>query len=272
MRENTINENHHPNSILRTARVSLGMKSKEAAAAIGVTKHTYLMWERGDMAPMPDKTQKIAQVLCLPVESVPVSGKHKPYSKRPMKVYDPRKAALIEEYTPYRDRRLELGLTQVELAERAGVRCTTISSMECGINDPIWQTRQKIRRALGWPEERHFTVEERNELILSMGKFFHWVLNQHREYLRTAHVDLEDAYQDLVLCAIKAIDRFDPAGGAKMENYLICQLKQEVKNIRRRTIAKGLVGKGTNHLPYNTTVSFDDFTQHGYEIGLEAAA
>ena len=78
----------HPNHILRNARLSLGMKSQEAAAAIGVTKNTYLMWERGELTPMPDKTEKVAQVLRLPLESVPVGGKHKPYSKRPMKVYD----------------------------------------------------------------------------------------------------------------------------------------------------------------------------------------
>ena len=57
-----------------------------------------------------------------------------------------------------------------------------------------------------------------------------------------------------------------------MENYVISQLMSEVKNIRRRAIAKGLVGKRTTRLSYNTTVSYDDLTRYGYEIGLGAAA
>ena len=105
-----------------------------------------------------------------------------------------------------------------------------------------------------------------------MDNIIHWVLNRHREYLLEAGADLEDVYQDLALCAIKALDRYDPSGGATVENYLITQLKSEVKNIRRRAIAKGLVGKGTNRLAFNTTVSFDEMTQYGYEIALGAAA
>ena len=262
----------NPNRILRATRLSLGMKSREAAAAIGVTKHTYLMWERGEMTPMPDKTAKIAEVLHLPLESVPVGGKRKPYSKRPMKVYDAEKAARIEKYTPYRDRRLELGLTQPQLAKKAGVAAMTISDMECGVKEPLWSTRQKVRKALGWQEERYYSVEERNELILRMGKIFHWVLNQHREYLLEVYVDLEDAYQDLVLCAISAIDRYDPKGGAQVENYVISQLIFEVRNIRARAVAKGFTGRDARRLPFDTMVSLDALTQHRDGVEMETVA
>lgn len=257
---------------LKTAREAIGMSRTATAAAIGVSLNTYRLWENGEIRPMPERAEKIGQVLDLPPEQVPVRGRRKPAASRPVNTGDPAKAERLKKYAPYRSRRLELGLQQEELAKLAGVAVQTVSAMESGSRDVHWATRQKIRKALGWPEERYFTVEERNAELLRMENVIHWVLNRHREYLLEAGADLEDAYQDLVLCAIKAIDRYDPSGGAMIENYLIVQLKLEVRNIRRRAIAKGLVGKGTNRLSYNTTVSFDEMTQYGYEVGLEAVA
>ena len=257
---------------LKAAREALGMTKTAVAAAIGVSLNTYCLWEKGKISPSPERVQEIGQVLSLPVEQVPVRGRRKPAISRPVNTDDPAKAERLKKYAPYRARRLELGLQQEEVAKRAGVEVQTVTAMESGSREVHWATRQKIRKALGWPEERYFTVEERNAELLRMDNIIHWVLNRHREYLLESGADLEDAYQDLVLRAIQAIDRYDPSGGAAIENYLIAQLKQEVKSIRRHALAKGLVGKGTNWLPYNTTVSFDEMTQYGYEIGLEAVA
>lgn len=257
---------------LKAAREALGMTKTATAAAIGVSLNIYSLWEKGKISPSPDRVQEIGQVLNLPPEQVPVRGRRKPAASRPVNTGDPAKAERLKKYAPYRSRRLELGLRQEDLAKLAGIAVQTISAMESGSRDVHWATRQKIRKALGWPEERYFTVEERNAELLRMENVIHWVLNRHREYLLEAGADLEDAYQDLLLCAIKAIDRYDPSGGAMIENYLIVQLKLEVRNIRRRAIAKGLVGKGTSRLSYSTTVSFDELTQYGYEIGLEAVA
>ena len=55
------------NSILQTARENLGMTRKEAATAIGVTAHTYWLWEKGELTPKADKTEKIAQARWLPL-------------------------------------------------------------------------------------------------------------------------------------------------------------------------------------------------------------
>ena len=258
--------------VLKAARESLSMTKTATAAAIGVAMNTYRLWELGTHTPLPELAPRVSQVLNIPLEQVPVRGKRKPAKSRPVDMSSEKKAERVRKYAPYRSRRLELGLQQEELAKLAGVAVQTISAMESGSRDVHWATRQKIRKALGWPEERYFTVEERNAELLRMENVIHWVLNRHREYLREAGADLEDAYQDLVLCAIKAIDRYDPSGGAAIENNLIVQLKLEIKNIRRRAIAKGLVGKGTSRLSYSTTVSFDELTQYGYEVGLEAVA
>ena len=259
-------------SAMKTAREALGMTKTATAANIGVSLNTYMCWEQGKLKPIPERLPKISEVLNLPVDQIPVRGGRKPSRSRPVIVFDAKQAERIKKYAPYRERRLELGLQQSELAELAGTATSTISEMERWNKDPHWETRQKIRRALGWPEERRLSIEERNAEFFRMDNIVHWVLYRHREYLLEADADLEDAYQDLALCALRAIDRYDPDGGAAIENYLICQLKQEVKNIRHRAIAKGLVGNDTKRLPYNAVVSFDALTGTGYEMPLQTAA
>lgn len=258
-------------SAMQTARKALGMTPKDAAAAIGVTEHTYQQWEIGAMRPRAAKAQKIGQVLHLPLEKVPVFDTGRPRMapgsrKRP----DAAQLARAEKYAAYRARRVDLGLTQAELAKKAGVGKMAVTDMECGTHEPLWETRQKIRKALGWPEERYFTVEERNEQFLRMQHIIYWVLNRHREYLLEAGADLEDAFQDLALCAIRAIDRYSPDGGAKIETYLISQLMLAVKSIRCRAIAKGLCGKDAMILPFDAVVSLETLTDCGTEFEMAA--
>lgn len=257
---------------MKSARTSLGMTQREAAALIGVTTHTYQFWEAGKFLPKADKTERIAQVLHLPLEAVPVRGPRKPYDKRPLGIVDEKRAALIEKYAPYRKRRLELGMRQETLAEKAGVTQSTIWTMECGICEPLWKNLQKIRKALGWPEERYFTVEERNELLLRMQNIIHWVLNQHREYLLEVNAELEDAYQDLTLRAILSIDRYQPVENISLETYVMTQLMYEAKNIRRRAAAKGFTGEGSRRMPFDAVASLDALTKYEEKLEMEAVA
>lgn len=50
--------------------------------------------------------------------------------------------------TKVRNRRLELGLTQSQLAERVGMRQPAIVRIEKGTNVPTWRTLSKIADAL----------------------------------------------------------------------------------------------------------------------------
>ena len=60
----------------------------------------------------------------------------------------------------YKERRITLGLSQKQLAKKAGVAIATISNMETGRYQPTWETCQKIRRVLGMPEEQIYSVEQ----------------------------------------------------------------------------------------------------------------
>ena len=257
---------------MRAARTSLGMTQREAAALIGVTNHTYQLWETGKLTPKADKTERIAQALHLPLEAVPVRGPRKPYGKRPVGIVDEMRAALIEKYAPYRKRRLELGMRQEALAKKAGVTQNTIWTMECGICEPLWQNLQNIRKALGWPEERYFTVEERNEQLLRMQNISRWVLIHNREYLLEGGAELEDAYQDLTLRAILSIDRFQPVEGISLESFVITQLMYEVKTIRRHAAAKGFTGEGSRWMPFRAVVSLDDLPRDMDRVELDTVA
>ena len=67
----------------------------------------------------------------------------------------------------YKERRIALGLSQKQLIQKAGVGLHTIHRIENGKNWPRWETRQKIRHALGMPEERVYSIEERNAIFLN---------------------------------------------------------------------------------------------------------
>ena len=130
---------------LKAAREALGMTKTATAAAIGVSLNTYCLWEKGTLSPSPERVREIGQVLNLPVEQVPVRGRRKPATSRPVNTDDPAKAERFKKYAPYRARRLELGLQQEELAKRAGVVVQTVSAMESGSREVHWATLQKIR-------------------------------------------------------------------------------------------------------------------------------
>ena len=260
------------NSAFRPARLTLGISQSKVAAMIGVATHTYLQWELGNSLPKPEYAEKISEVLRIPLDQIKVLNRHRPFHKKPNIKLDEKRAALVEKYASYRERRLELGLSQGELAQKAGLKKMTISAMETGRCEPLWKTRQMIRTALGWPEEHHFSVEERNKLLLEMENIIRWVLFHHKEYFREANVELEDAYQDLTLRAIIVIDRYQPVDDVPIRQYVMKQLMYEAKSIRTRALTKGFTGNGSRWLPYDAVVSLEDANSFGDKMALELVA
>lgn len=68
----------------------------------------------------------------------------------------------------YKERRIALGLSQKQLAQKTGVSYNSIQGMETGKSWPRWETRQKIRHVLGMPEERLYSIRERNAVFLEL--------------------------------------------------------------------------------------------------------
>ena len=128
----------------------------------------------------------------------------------------------------YKERRIALGLLQKDLAEKANIHKTTISLMEAGKVWPQWETRQKIRRVLGMPEEQVYSIEERNAIFLKLQSknLIEWIIGKNISTLKAigAIPYLEDFHQYLALCAIRAIDRFQADRGASLGTFVTANL------------------------------------------------
>jgi hypothetical protein len=105
---------------------------------------------------------------------------------------------------------------------------------------------------------KHLDTEDRNALVLRMEDDIRKLLKTHRGDLRLAGMSMEDAYQELVLCAIEAIDRCKASDEATVRAYVMNRLPRKVESITSQ--------------PVGTTIPFGPITRYGYEIGLGVAA
>ena len=146
-------------------RVERGLTRDQFAAAVGKAKSTVRGWEQGNWRPSEADFPKIAETLGCSITLIwapPTTKRVRSREEEAVMTANREKAA------PYVERRVALGLTKKELAEKAGLAVSTIRGMEAGRCAPCWETRQKIRKALGMPEERYYTAEERNALFLEL--------------------------------------------------------------------------------------------------------
>lgn len=170
---------------------------------------------------------------------------------------------------PIVERRLELGISQHELARLAGVHYQTVHRMEVGTQVPTWETRQKLRRVLGLPEERYITVAQRNEIFMELEQSIWCVINQNRRILTALHADLDDVYQDLALCAIRAIDRYDP--NKSMAGVKTFAMKNVEASIKRSFVyfrCRGLGGNAARNLESGVVVSLDFMLEAGLQFAV----
>ena len=162
---------------------------------------------------------------------------------------------------PYKERRMALELSQKQLAEKAGVELHTICTMETGKVWPRWDTCQKIRRALGMPEERFYSIEERNAIFfeLNIEDSVKWAIRKNFSILKAmgAISYLDDLRQDLTLCAIRSIDRFQADGEASLKTFVVTNLMFFVKDWIVKFGMHGMSGKITYPLPDTYVFSLD---------------
>lgn len=177
-----------------------------------------------------------------------------------------RREANQEKAQPYIERRLALGLSQVELAQRAGVDKSTVRGMESGRYWPCWDTRQKLRRALGMPEERSYTEKERNTLFLGLEDSIRWLIRRNMSRICRAHMDMDDLYQDLAVCALRAIDRFQPGGKATLKTFVERNMSFHLERQLVRFCMHGLSGKVHYPLPNITVFSLEALMEDGFQL------
>lgn len=167
---------------------------------------------------------------------------------------------------PYKERRLALGFSQKQLAQKAGVDESAYRRMELGQSVPIWETRQKIRRVLGMPEERVFTTEERNAIFLEIQGEIQWIIRKNLRTIRTVHIDPEDVFQELALEAIRAIDRYTPGGTATVKTFVEKNIARYINKIIVRGYLHDMTGKITYPLPTVSVISFEALVEAGAQF------
>ena len=170
---------------------------------------------------------------------------------------------------PIVDRRQELGISQHELARLAGVHYQTVHRMEIGTQIPTWETRQKLRRVLGLSEERYITVQQRNEIFMELERPIWCVINQNRRILTALHADLDDVYQDLALCAIRAIDRYDPSKStASVKTFAMKNVEAHITKSFAYFRCRGLGGAAARNLESGVVVSLDFMLEAGLQFAV----
>jgi len=253
---------------IKERRLERGLTMQQLADAVGVVQSTIYVWESGRNKPPKPMLCKIAEVLQWSADdaiwTVPTA------TREPRKQLSPeeatRREANKEKAQPYIERRLALGLKKKDLAEKAGITADAVRAMESGRSWPCWETRQKLRRVLGMPEERSYTAEERNVLFLEMEDNIHWLIRKNMTRICRVHMDVDDLYQDLAVCALRAIDRFQPDGKATLKTFVERNLSFFLERKLVQFCMHGLSGKVHYPLPSVTVFSLDALMEEGLQL------
>ena len=238
-------------------RMALGLSQKQLAEKAGVGVATIVSMETGRCPPTWETCQKVRRVLGMPEEQFYSIREKVPLTEEQIAIRE----ANRQKAAPYKERRMALELSRKQLAEKAGIELHTICTMEAGKVWPRWETRQKIRRALGMPEERAYSVEERNAIFfeLNIEDSVKWAIRKNFSILKAmgAISYLDDLRQDLTLCAIRSIDRFQEDGEASLKTFVVTNLMFFVKDWIAKFNMRGMSGKIKYPLPKIRVFSLD---------------
>lgn len=253
---------------IKERRLERGLTQKQLAEAVGVARSTVKDWESGKYKPSVTRLSNIAAVLqCDANDAIWMAEAAPDKLKKQLSAEElARREANREKAQPYIERRLALGLKKKELAEKAGITACAIQAMESGRNWPCWDTRQKLRRVLEMPEERSYTAEERNILFLEMEDNIHWLIRRNMTRICRVHMDVDDLYQDLAVCALRAIDRFQPCEEATLKTFVERNMSFHLERKLVQFCMHGLSGKVHYPLPNITVFSLEALMEEGLQI------
>jgi len=77
------------------------------------------------------------------------------------------------------------------------------------------------------------TSAERNIIFEDYMNMVRYTVNHHRSMLKILRMDAEDLTQELAICLLKAIERYEPDRGAKPSTYYFKSLRYGVLNLWR---------------------------------------
>lgn len=247
---------------LKRLRMQRGITQEQLAEAAGTSKRLVQRWENGKGRPSDKYLPLMAAALQCRVEDI-----WTPPIKKWLRGYDEERIRRAGSIAPVLRKRLELEMSQKELAAASGVGLKTIRDLEAGKHTATWETAQKLRRAVGLPEERFFSVKERNQKLLEMMNIVQWVMGEYASAIYRLSMDREDVFQELALCALRALDRYYPReGGASIETYVIRNLMGKMKHLINKQAAGGLVGGDAKYATVPMTISLEGLIEAGAQF------
>lgn len=253
---------------IKRRRLECGLTQKQLAEKVGVALSSVASWDRGEIRPSHKYFNALAEALACDVADIWTPPKTKSRTKRELSAEEQAiKAANREKVKPYIERREALGLSQTDLAAKIGVSATAIGNIESGRHFPRWEIRQKIRRALGMSEERFCSEEERNEIFFELENqgVSRYVIRKNYHKLRAINADFDDLYQDLAMCTLRAIDRYQPGERATLKSFVVCNMEFFIKQWIVKAVMHGLSGKISYPLPDVRVISLNDLMENGFD-------
>jgi len=81
-------------------------------------------------------------------------------------------------------------------------------------------------------------TEQRNIIFEEYMNIISYTVNRHHSMLRTLRMEVEDLTQELAICLLKAIERYEPDRGAKPSTYYFKALRYGVLQLWREQTRK----------------------------------
>lgn len=176
-------------------------------------------------------------------------------------------------YQPMRQARIEQGLTQKELGQKAGVPYRTLMGYECGHTKPSAYRLGMIAEALGLdasgyppppPPRKPLPIKKRNELLEEFMDLPGYIIRDNWPLVAATRMEVEDLKQELLLRAMQAIETYNPDGGASLRSHLNIAMQYHLMRL-----AKAASAKGMTHVPKGVRITFcslDVLGEKGFEL------
>jgi DNA-directed RNA polymerase specialized sigma subunit len=82
------------------------------------------------------------------------------------------------------------------------------------------------------------TIEQRNTIFEEYMRIIRFTVSRHQSMLKILRMDSEDLAQELAICLLKAIERYDADRGAKPSTYYFKSLRYGVLNLWQEQVRK----------------------------------
>jgi DNA-directed RNA polymerase specialized sigma24 family protein len=105
----------------------------------------------------------------------------------------------------------------------------------------------------------------RNEIMINHEYMINAVIRRNRTLLKALRIENDDAYQELYIAMLKALENYNPMRSESLGAYLWVKLQYAVLDMKRRHKPCGITGTGGKRIMF---VSVDYTYDNGYTVDI----